>query len=47
LRPLVYVYKCDACNQITSVEPDRLEESASPPLSVDAAAAAPVKIDCP
>jgi len=27
LRPLVYVYKCDACNQITSVEPDRLEES--------------------
>jgi hypothetical protein len=27
LRPLVYVYKCDACNQITSVEPDRLEET--------------------
>jgi hypothetical protein len=27
LRPLVYVYKCDACNKITSVEPDRLEET--------------------
>jgi hypothetical protein len=27
LRPLVYVYKCDACNQVTSVEPDRLEET--------------------
>ena len=23
LRPLVYVYKCDACNQITSIEPER------------------------
>ena len=22
LRPLVYVYKCDACNQIISIEPD-------------------------
>ena len=28
LRPLVYVYKCDACNQITSVEPERQEEAA-------------------
>jgi hypothetical protein len=27
LRPLVYVYKCDVCNQITSVEQDRLEEA--------------------
>src|SRR5438445_7958928 len=25
LRPLVYVYKCAACNQITSVEPERQE----------------------
>jgi hypothetical protein len=23
LRPLVYVYKCNACNQIASVEPGR------------------------
>lgn len=28
LRPLVYVYKCDACNRITSVEPERQEEAA-------------------
>jgi hypothetical protein len=27
LRPLVYVYKCDACNKITSVEPERQEET--------------------
>jgi hypothetical protein len=27
LRPLVYVYKCDACNQITSVEPERQKET--------------------
>ena len=27
LRPLVYVYKCDACNQITSVEPERQQEA--------------------
>jgi hypothetical protein len=27
LRPLVYVYKCDACNLITSVEPERQEEA--------------------
>lgn len=27
LRPLVYVYKCDACNQITSVEPERQEDT--------------------
>lgn len=30
LRPLVYVYKCDACNQIISVEPGRQD---SPPIS--------------
>jgi hypothetical protein len=30
LRPLVYVYKCAACNQITSVEPERQE---SPTIS--------------
>jgi hypothetical protein len=23
LRPLLYVYKCGACNQITSIEPER------------------------
>jgi hypothetical protein len=27
LRPLVYVYKCCACNQITSVEPGRQEDT--------------------
>jgi hypothetical protein len=27
LRPLVYVYKCDACNRITSVEPERQEDT--------------------
>jgi hypothetical protein len=27
LRPLVYVYKCDAGNQITSVEPEWQEET--------------------
>jgi hypothetical protein len=27
LRPLVYVYKCDACKQITSVEPEQQEET--------------------
>ena len=26
LRPLVHVYKCDACHQITSVEPGRLDD---------------------
>ncbi|MFG3591696.1 hypothetical protein [Bradyrhizobium sp. RDI18] len=30
LRPLVYVYKCDACNQITSIEPERQD---SPTIS--------------
>lgn len=30
LRPLVYVYKCDACNQVISIEPERHD---SPTLS--------------
>jgi hypothetical protein len=30
LRPLLYVYKCDACNQIMSVEP---EQQDSPTIS--------------
>ena len=33
LRPLVYVYKCDACNKITSVEQDRLEEAPRRPAN--------------
>ena len=37
LRPLVYVYKCDACNQITSIEPERqdsptISPTATPPM---------------
>ena len=47
LRPLVYVYKCDACNQITSVEPERQEETTPSPGGVDGSAAlerSPVKI---
>ena len=27
LRPLVYVYKCDACHQITSVEPEQRKDA--------------------
>lgn len=27
LRPLVYVYKCDACHQVVSVEPDQQEQT--------------------
>ena len=45
LRPLVYVYKCDACNRITSVEPERQEESDPSPPRVGAPAAALVEID--
>jgi hypothetical protein len=33
LWPLVYVYKCSACNQITSVEPERQHEAAVPSLA--------------
>jgi hypothetical protein len=32
LRPLVYVYKCDACNQITSIKPERQGEADSSSL---------------
>lgn len=37
LRPLLYVYKCSACNQITSVEPERhdspiLSPTLTPPM---------------
>lgn len=31
LRPLVYVYKCDACHQITSVEPEQRKDAARHP----------------
>lgn len=31
-RPLLYVYKCDTCNQITSIEPERQDKAASPTL---------------
>lgn len=34
LRPLVYVYKCDACNQITSIEPERQAKDAAAPPSL-------------
>jgi hypothetical protein len=33
LRPLVVVYKCIACNQIASVEPDQREIASCPPLA--------------
>ena len=45
LRPLVYVYKCDACNQITSVEPERQEQAVRRRAGSTRAAAALVKID--
>ena len=37
LRPLLYVYKCSACNQITTIEPERhdspnISPSISPPM---------------
>jgi hypothetical protein len=34
LRPLVYVYKCTACNQITTIEPERRETSDPSSLKV-------------
>ena len=40
LRPLVYVYKCGGCNQITSVEPEAAARSAPAPLGISAPAAA-------
>jgi hypothetical protein len=45
LRPLVYVYKCDACNQITSVEPERQEEAIRRRAVSTQRAAAQVKTD--
>jgi hypothetical protein len=45
LRPLVHVYKCGGCNQITSVEPEAAERSRAAPLGVGAPAAALVSID--
>jgi hypothetical protein len=45
LRPLVYVFKCGGCNQITSVEPEAAERSGPAPLGVGAPAAASVGID--
>ena len=38
LRPLVHVYKCDACNQVTSVEPERQD---SPTISPTATSPMP------
>lgn len=32
LRPLIYVYKCNACHQIMSIEPELQEQRA--PLSL-------------
>ena len=33
LRPLVYVYKCDACNHITSIEPEQQDSpTVTPPM---------------
>ena len=32
LRPLIYVYKCSACNQITSIEPERQDSPTISPI---------------
>ena len=29
LRPLIYVYKCESCNQIMSIEPDSAGKAGS------------------
>ncbi len=49
LRPLVYVYKCDACNQITSIEPERqdsptISPTATPPMPNSGIKKAPHRI---
>jgi hypothetical protein len=49
LRPLIYVYKCDACNKITSIEPERLESptispTATPPMPESRITKAPPRI---
>jgi hypothetical protein len=31
-RPLVYVYKCDACKQIAAIEPERPNAVATPSM---------------
>ena len=43
LRPLVYVYKCDACNQITSIEPERQESPTISPTATPPMPQSPVK----
>jgi hypothetical protein len=45
LRPLVYVYKCSGCNQITSVEPEAAASSAPAPLGISAPTVAVAGID--
>jgi hypothetical protein len=45
LRPLVYVYKCDACNQITSIEPERQDSpTVTPPMPNSGIKKAPHRI---
>ena len=49
LRPLIYVYKCDACNKITSIEPDRqdsptISPTVTPPMPKSRIKKAPHKI---
>ena len=44
LRPLVYVYKCAACNQITSIEPEQQDSPAislTPPMPKSSVKKAP------
>ena len=43
LRPLVYVYKCDACNQITSIEPERQDSPTISPTATPPMPQSPVK----
>ena len=49
LRPLVYVYKCDACNQIISIEPERqdsptISPTVTPPMAEPGIKKAPHRI---
>jgi len=43
LRPLVYVYKCAACNQITSIEPEQQDSPAISPTLTPPMPKSPVK----
>ena len=43
LRPLVYVYKCDACNQITSIEPERQDSPTISPTAAPPMPKSPIK----